>query len=300
MQKESWVVSGPQVIEVESIRALRVQLVGGRVDVVAEDREDARLEVHDIVGRPLEVSIADGELKIGYAFTLGSWEGWLEKFKNFRDRDRADVHVAVPRRILAKVGTVSADGLVAGIDGQSSVGTVSGSLVVDSTTGRVTANTVSGEIVVHGHVGGLVLNGVSGDLAASGELDSVQANSVSGNVALDVTAGSTATSVTTVSGEATIRIPSGEGVSVRANAVSGRLVIDGEDYTGSTPGSRTVDLRRGEGGSTVTVNTVSGNITLLRGAGATAPSDAPSDAPADPPRDAVDDVPSDTPTAEAG
>jgi hypothetical protein len=266
MADESWVVSGPQVIEVDEVRALRVQLVGGRVDVVAHDEPGARLEVHAVDGRPLEVSLSDGELRVGYSFTLGGWEGWLEKFKNFRDRDRADVSIAVPRSVVAKVGTVSADGLVAGVEGQASVSTVSGSLVVDRTTGRLSANTVSGEIVVREHEGELTLNSVSGELAASGALTGVHANAVSGAVAVDVTRGSTSLSATTVSGDVTVRVPSDEGVHVKANAVSGRLVVDGEEHGRGMPGSRVVDLRRGEGGSTLAVTTVSGDVTVLRGA----------------------------------
>ena len=60
MSTESWVVAGPQVIEVEDLRALRVGLVGGRVDVVAHDDPDARgarLEVHRVDGRPLGSSL---------------------------------------------------------------------------------------------------------------------------------------------------------------------------------------------------------------------------------------------------
>jgi hypothetical protein len=266
MVDESWVVSGPQVIEVDSVRSLNVQLVGGRVDVVTHDAPGARLEVHDVDGRPLEVELRDGELRVGYSFTLGGWEGWLEKFRNFRDLDRADLSIAVPRTAVAKVGTVSADGLVAGVEGQASVWTVSGSLVVDGTTGRLSANTVSGEIVVRGHDGELNLNSVSGELAASGSLRTVHANAVSGAVALDIASGSTAVSATTVSGAVTVRVPEGEGVHVKATAVGGRLVVDGEEHGTGVPGSRTVDLRRGPGGSTIAVSTVSGDVTLLRGA----------------------------------
>ncbi|HET7761627.1 MAG TPA: DUF4097 family beta strand repeat-containing protein [Phycicoccus sp.] len=274
MSDESWVVSGPQVIEVDEVRALRVQLVGGRVDVVTHDEPGVRLEVHDVEGRPLEVSLSDGELRVGYSFTLGGWEGWLEKFRNFRDRDRADVSIAVPRTVVAKVGTVSADGLVAGIEGQASVSTVSGSLVVDRTTGRLSANTVSGEIVVRDHEGDLTLNSVSGELAASGALTGVHANAVSGAVAVDLTRGSTSLSATTVSGDVTVRVPSDEGVHVTANAVSGRLVVDGEEHGRGVPGSRVVDLRRGEGGSTLAVTTVSGDVTVLRGPAAAGPASA--------------------------
>jgi hypothetical protein len=281
MTQESWVVSGPQVIEVDEVRSLRVQLVAGRVDVVTHDAPGARIEVHGVDGRPLEVSLIDGELRVGYQFTLAGWEGFLEKFRNFRDRDRADVSIAVPRDLPTKVGTVSAEGLVAGIQAAASVSTVSGSVVVDGTVGRLNANSVSGEIVVRDHTGELSLNTVSGELAASGALTRVQANSVSGELALDVTSGSTSIEATTVSGDVTVRVPRGEGVNVTANAVSGRLVVDGEDHGGSMPGRRVV-LRTDGARSTVTASTVSGNITLLRGAPATPTAPAASAAPGAP------------------
>lgn len=265
MAEESWVVSGPQVIEVDDVRSLRVQLVGGRVDVVTHDEPGARIEVHGVDGRPLEVSLIAGELRVGYQFTLSGWENFLEKFRNFRDRDRADVSIAVPVELPAKVGTVSADGLVAGIRASVSVSTVSGSLVVDGTRGYLSANTVSGEVVVRDHTGDLGVNSVSGELAASGALARVHANSVSGELALDVTTGSTSVDATTVSGDVTVRLPEGEGVHVVANAVSGRLVVDGEDLGGSMPGRR-VDVRSGDARSHVSVSTVSGHVTLLRGA----------------------------------
>ena len=88
MVTESWVVAGPQIIEVEQVDSLRVQLVGGRVDVVVHDdptETGARIEVHSVSGKPLEVSLADGELRVGYSFTLVGWEGFVEKFRTFRD-----------------------------------------------------------------------------------------------------------------------------------------------------------------------------------------------------------------------
>lgn len=269
MSTESWVVAGPQVIEVEELRALRVGLVGGRVDVVAHDdpaQRGARLEVHRVDGRPLEVTLSDGELRVGYSFTLGGWEGFVEKFRNFQDKDRADVHVAVPRDVLAKVGTVSADGLVAGLHEDASVSTVSGSVVVDAVRGRLSTHSVSGEVVVRRHDGDLRFTTVSGDLAASGHLTLVQGNSVSGDVSLDVGAGTTALTVATVSGDLTVRLPEGAGLQVRAQTVSGRLVVDGHEHTGSGPGRRSVDLDAGEGGVFVTATTVTGHVTVLRAA----------------------------------
>lgn len=294
MASESWVVAGPQIIEIEQIDALRVQLVAGRVDVVAHDAPGARIEVHAVDGKPLEISLQDGELRLGYNFTLGGWDGFVEKFLNFRGKDRVDVHIAVPREVRAKVGTVSAGSLVAGIVEDASVSTVSGSMVVDGTRGRMSVKTVSGEVVVRDHTGDLKLNSVSGELAASGDLTLVQANSVSGTVALDISTATSSISATTVSGDVTVRLPAGRGVHVKANSVSGRLVVDGEEYKGGSPGHRAADLRTGDGACFVQASTVSGHVTVLRSGPPTAswgttaygaPS-ATQDAPPDPVQDA--------------
>ncbi len=74
MDGDSWVVVGPQIIEVDDVRAVRVALVGGRADVVGRDEPGARIEVHRVDGRPLEVSLVDGELRVGYTYTLSGWE----------------------------------------------------------------------------------------------------------------------------------------------------------------------------------------------------------------------------------
>lgn len=266
MPTESWVVAGPQIIEVEQVQQLRVQLVGGRVDVVAHDGPGTRIEVHDVDGRPLEISLSDGELRVGYAFTLGGWEGFLERFRNFRDKDSTDVHIAVPRHVRARVGTVSGDGLLAGVQQDASVSTVSGSVVTDGTRGRLNAKTVSGEVVVRDHTGDLRLNAVSGEAAASGELTLVQANTVSGALALDITSATSSVTASTVSGDVTVRLPQDAGVHATAQSVSGRLVVDGREYKGGSPGHRTVDLRTGDGGCFVSVTSVSGHVTVLRGA----------------------------------
>lgn len=267
MATESWVVAGPQIIEIEAITKLQVQLVGGRVDVVAHDGPGARVEVHAVDGRPLEITLSDGELRVGYQFTLGGWEGFIEKFRNFGGKDKADVHIAVPREVRARLGTVSADGLLAGVVEDASVSTVSGTLITDGTSGRLGAKTVSGEIVVRDHRGDLKLNSVSGELAASGELSLVQANSVSGAVTLDIHSGTSSVTASTVSGDVTVRLPQGKGVQVKAQSVSGRFVVDGEEYKGSSPGQRRVDLRNGDGACFVSATTVSGHVTVLRGSG---------------------------------
>ncbi|HMO12381.1 MAG TPA: hypothetical protein PKB06_12970 [Actinotalea sp.] len=149
MSSESWAVVEPDVIELESVRSVRVGLIGGRVDVIGRDEPGARIEVHRVTGRPLEVSLVDGELKVGYPSTLGSWEGLLDRLRAFVSReDAADLHLAVPREVAVRLGTVTADGLLADVGGPASVTTVSGVLVTDSTRGSLSARSVSGDLVL--------------------------------------------------------------------------------------------------------------------------------------------------------
>jgi hypothetical protein len=265
MPTESWVVDGPTTLELADVRTLRIGLVAGRADVVAHDGTGVRLEVHSVSGRPLEVTVRDGELRIGYAYTLGGWDGFLETLRNFRGKDSADLHVAVPAHLPVRLGSVSAEGLLAGVQEDASVSTVSGSMVTDGTRGSLSVKTVSGDVAVRSHTGNLSLTSVSGELTGSGELTVVQATTVSGDLALDTSASTSSVTISSVSGDVSLRLPAGKGLQIGAQSVSGRLVVDGQEYKGSTPGHRTVDLRTGDGSCHVTASTVSGDMTVLRG-----------------------------------
>ncbi len=264
MATDSWVVDGPQVIEVDDVRSLRVGLVSGRADVVVHDEDVVRLEVHHVDGRPLEVTYRGGELRVGYSFTLGVWDQFLDTLRHFGGRDTADVHVAVPAHVAVRLGTVNAEALLAGVQEDSSVSTVSGSAVVDGTRGSLSAKTVSGDLAVRGHAGPLALNSVSGEVAASGDLSVVSAHTVSGRLTLDVSSATSSISAQSVSGDVTLRLPEGKGLRLNGSSVSGRLVVDAQEYGGRQPGRRNVDLATGDGTCHVQVTTVSGNVTVLR------------------------------------
>ncbi len=262
---ESWVVTGPQIIEVEDVRALRVAVVAGRVDVVGRDEPGARIEVHRVSGRPLEVSLVDGELRVGYAFTLGGWEGWLDRFLSWRSADTADVHVAVPHDVAVRLGTVSAEGFVGDVAAGVQANTVSGSLVTDGTQGVLAVKSVSGDVVVRGHAGDLRANAVSGTVTASGAFTQATVVTVSGAVTLDA-ARAAGVSVQTVSGHATVRVPEDLGVTVAVRSVSGKVVVDGQARSGEGPLTGNVEVVTGDGTCHVQANTVSGHVTVLRSA----------------------------------
>lgn len=274
VSSESWVVTGPQIIEVEDVRALRVALVGGRVDVVGRDEPGARIEVHHVAGRPLEVSLVDGELRVGYAFTLGGWESWLERLLSWRSADAADVHVAVPHDVAVRLGTVSAEGFLGDLAQGAHSATVSGTVVTDGTQGLLNVKSVSGDVVVRGHVGDLRANSVNGSVTASGAFAQAAVVTVSGAIALDATRAA-GISLQTVSGDATVRLPDGHGVTVAARSLSGRVVVDGHARHGDGPVTGNVEVVTGDGACRIQASTVSGHLTVLRAAPADAgPGDA--------------------------
>ena len=265
MEGESWVVTGPQIIEVDDVRAVRVALIGGRVDVVGRDEPGARIEVHRVDGRPLEVGLEDGELRVGYSFTLSGWEGFLDKFRNVQAKDAADVHIAVHRDVAVKLATLSAEGLLANIVQSASVSTVSGSVVTDGTCGTLTTNAVSGDVAARNHTGDLRANSVSGSVTAHGAFTQAAVSTVAGTVTLDATRAAGVTAQT-VSGDVTVRLPAGLGVTVSARSVSGRVVVDGLERRGEGAIRGSVDMVTGDGACRLAVKTVSGHLTVLRDA----------------------------------
>ncbi|HEY0188281.1 MAG TPA: DUF4097 family beta strand repeat-containing protein [Cellulomonas sp.] len=268
MATESWVVIGPQVIEVEDVRAVRVRVNGGRVDVVAHEdpaRTDARLEVHRVDGFPLEITFVDGELRVGVR-SVNGLDGILDRLRGPHQRDRVDVHLAVPQTTWATVASVNADLLLAGVHQDAAVSTVGGSVVVDGTRGALSVKSVSSDVVVRDHQGDLSVGTVSGAATASGALARVQVTTVSGEVTLDCLAATSVCQIRTVSGDVAVRLPAGHGVGIEARSVSGRVVVDGVERGERRPGRTTVDLRDPQATCYVTSQTVSGHLTVLHGA----------------------------------
>ena len=77
MEESSWTVTGPQTIDVDGVSALKVGIVRGRFDIVTHDEDVARIEVSDVHGDPLAVSVTGGRLEVRHQ--LHGPQGW---FKN--------------------------------------------------------------------------------------------------------------------------------------------------------------------------------------------------------------------------
>jgi hypothetical protein len=278
---ETWQVDGSRVIEVggpdQPVRRVVVRLVGGRVDVVAHDDPEGRLEVRSLSGRPVEVSWDGAVLEVAHPQT--GWDSLLstlvDKIKagsgaasgvgmssGSRD-DVAEVSVAVPRGADVQIGTVTAEGLAVALTGKVEVRTVTGRVTLDGLSGPVIARTVSGEIEARGQSGEMRMDSVSGSFVVQSDgARSLVAKTVSGSLTVDSISAPLTVGFQSVSGGVVIRRPQGPDFDVDISTASGRVVIGGQRVSGDFG---LVKHQHREPGASVTVQakTVSGDITLL-------------------------------------
>jgi hypothetical protein len=260
-----WTVDRPTVLEVdEAISAVDVRVVSGHVDLVCGEGDGAHVEVTEIDGPPLRVTVADGRLTIAHEAL--QWSSLLGFRLRSRERRRAVVSVAVPVQCSATVGLVTADAIVAGLGGDVTVRCVSGDVTLDSTGGDVHVQTVTGDVELRDVGGAIALITVSGAVTVvDGRPPSVQAKSVSGDVMLDLhSTGAVVVDVSTVSGDLTVRLPASSGLAVDVVSTSGDVAsaFDGVELS-KRPGVHRLSGRVGDGSGRLRGRSVSGRVALL-------------------------------------
>lgn len=279
MTLEKWIIhpGETRVIDIETVRKLKIGLVGGQIDVIAHDEPGARIEVHGVTVKDLRIEIVGDVVEIDHPQLR--WDNFLEVFRNFGDGGpKAEISVAVPRSVALTLGVVSASALVSGLRTDAKLNTVSGDLIVDGLEGDLTVNAVSGDVQVRELVGALNANSVSGEIAATGSLVKATIDTVSGSMLIDSTGDVHSVNLNTVSGSSTIRLDEGFPANYVVRSVSGRVLVDGVVRSGNGAGPTTnFTGSAGElSGSfaDVRANSVSGDVTVLRRA-ATAPAPTP-------------------------
>jgi hypothetical protein len=265
MSENSWTVTGPRVIDVDDVKSLKLGMVRGRFDIVTHADAVVRLEINDVQGDPVAVSLTDGRLEVRHQ--LHGPQGWFKNLMgtvNHNSNNSAVISIAVPAGVEVEAGTVSGDGLVSGISGHTRLNTVSGSVMADGTSGQLHVNTVSGEVIARNHDGVLTAKSVSGEVTASGRFTNIRANTVSGDMSFDLLSFTNDFGANSVSGDVTIRLPHDVGVDIVAKSASGVVVIDDRQY--SQPGGK-VETIAGPDRKLMLVrtNSVSGKTSIFHG-----------------------------------
>jgi hypothetical protein len=256
-----WTVDEPTKIDFDGVVALKANIVAGTFSVLPTG-DRPTLHVGEISGHPLEVVHEAGMLSLTQK--RSGVEGVLQWLQN--TQGRAAITVTVPEDCPITLNLVTANAIVTGMSGRVSVRTASGDVTLDGVTGTIDANTATGAIEAQGVGGSVSFNSVSGDLAlAGGAVDRLKAHSVNGQITTDVDLHSAArVQIRTVSGEVTMRLPMSTSAKVTLSSMSGRInaAFDGLGREERAV-PRNVTGTLGDGAGSLTVNSVSGAITLL-------------------------------------
>ena len=275
MPDELWTVTGPQTIDVDDVHSLKLGIVKGRFDVVSHDEPFVRIEVSEISGDPLTVTLVNGRLEVRHQ--LQGPQGWFRNLMgtvNNTSTNSVVVGIALPRGVDVEAGTVNGDGMVSGVKGRIRLNTVSGSVMADDTSGELHVNTVSGEVIARNHDGVLTAKSVSGEVTASGKFKNVRASTVSGDLSFDLQDYTNDLGANSVSGDLTIRLPHDVGLDIVAKSASGTVIIDDQMY--AQPGSKVQTIvGPDERLMLVRTNTVSGKTYIMHGTAPTSGNDHP-------------------------
>jgi DUF4097 and DUF4098 domain-containing protein YvlB len=231
MSEQNWTVTSPQTIDVDGVTSLKLGMVRGRFDVVTHQEPVARIEITEVQGDPVAVSISNGRLEVRHQ--LHGAQGWFKNLMgavSHNSENSAVISIAVPENVDVEAGIVSGDGLVSGVTGNTRLNTVSGSVMANGTGGELHVNTVSGEVAARNHAGVLTAKSVSGEVTASGRFTHVRANTVSGHLSFDLQDFTHDFGSNSVSGDLTVRLPHNVGVDIVAKSASGAVVIDDQHY----------------------------------------------------------------------
>lgn len=262
-----WTIEGPEQLSFDTVRALNVRTVAGRLSVLASDTNPT-LEVTEIDSAPLIVTLDDdGTLTVAYQDL--TWDGVLSWLKPSGPRV-CNLTLTVPSTCLVNVGVVSANAVVTGFANRTQVRSVSGDIVLDGVSGDVSAETVSGALESRAMEGNLSFTSISGDLTvAGGTPRRLKAQTVSGRITADLRLRPTGhVSINTISGDTLVRLPHNAEADVTIRSTTGALDSSFEGLTSvNKPGAKKLTGRLGGGMASVSANSVSGRVALIKGEG---------------------------------
>jgi hypothetical protein len=267
-EASEWSVDHAQTLtfDEEPLHELNIRIVNGTVNVVGSEDPTTRVEVSEMEGPPLKVTLQDERLVVAYEDL--PWQGFLKWLNRKGRRRHAVVSVSVPSQVRLTVGVVGASAVVSGVTGATQVRGISGGTTLVGLGGSVHADTVSGDIDAQSLSGALRFNSVSGSLTV---IDSgspkVKAETVSGDMVVDLAPCEAPCDISmkTVSGALAVRLPDPVSATVHATTASGavssafvELAVRGEW------GAKELTGALGSGDGSVRCSTLSGDVAVLR------------------------------------
>lgn len=254
--------------------AIRLRAGDARLRAV----EGSVVRVHDVDGdleRSVLVERGDGSL------SLRAGGGGLFGEGKRRGSHSADLVIDVPSRATVVVETASAEVTIEGLIGDQRYRTASGDIRLRDVSGQLSIESMSGDIDVLA-VGtcSVVARTVSGDLSVrAANLETFRASTTSGDVRMaGRLTGSGPFAIETVSGDMLLALAGP--VRLEASTVTGDVTSEVEVRSEGKPGRRVLIVE--DGGPTMTVRSMSGDVSLMKATAVTR-SVEPSFPPSPPP-----------------
>ncbi|HLB23659.1 MAG TPA: DUF4097 family beta strand repeat-containing protein [Dehalococcoidia bacterium] len=221
--------------------ALRIQSRSGKVDVVAEPREDVLVEGDGFDaqevdgGAALEIRSGRGGSKslsvrcpVGTDVVIGTHSGGIhtEGALGIVSATTMSAHIEVDRADEADLRTGSGNITVRGVRGRCRLNSMSGK-IEGGTLGACACGTMSGSIRIERVIGPLKARTVSGSVEANCEGEgAIAVKSVSGKVQIGLPEGTSVSKrFKTISGRVRCPFPEGDDCSIEAMTVSGSIEL---------------------------------------------------------------------------
>lgn len=259
--------------EVGATGLIAIRVHSSAVRLRAVDGSTARItDPTGTLERSARIERGPGSLSVraGHAdrtFSLG-----VASVEFVAGRRTPDLDVEVPSGATVVIESASGDLTAVGLTGDQRYRTASGDVDLREVSGRLALDGVSGDVtVVTSGSSAIAARTVSGDLRIRGghDLTACRIATTSGDIQLEGRfTGSGPFSIETVSGD-TLLAPSG-GVRIEAKTVTGDLRSTVPSSQDGGRGARTMTIR--DGGATLTVRSLSGDIRVEEPARAVRPS----------------------------
>jgi DUF4097 and DUF4098 domain-containing protein YvlB len=153
----------------------------------------------------------------------------------------ADLDVELPVEDLS-ASLASGDVRASEVRRELAVKTASGDVEIDKLSGKGKLNAASGDVRVENAYEDVSVNTASGDIDVNEARGDLRLRSASGDVNVKRYLGADV-SVSTISGDATLRIPTGRSVDVELRSLSGSIKLPSRSAAGDTPGGHRPKVR---------------------------------------------------------